>query len=65
MADGFDIYDVEYGILSGKVRRIWHKEGKYEVVGLATDKRKIGIVCRITTTRKVRIVTVYEDQPTK
>jgi hypothetical protein len=61
--DGFDIYDVEYGILTGKIRRTWPKEGKYEVVGSALDRRPIGIVCRLTKTGKVRIITVYEDNP--
>ena len=63
MADGFDIYDVEYGILTGKIRRTWPKEGKYEVVGSAFDGRPIGIVCRITKSGKVRVITVYEDKP--
>ncbi|MCL0070546.1 DUF4258 domain-containing protein [Dehalococcoidia bacterium] len=45
-ADGFDIYDVEEGILTGKTRRTWPKEGKYEVVGTALDGRPVGIVCR-------------------
>jgi len=63
IADGFDIYDVEYGILSGKIRRTWSKEGKYEVVGSSLDARPIGIVCRITRTGKVRVITVYEDKP--
>ena len=36
-ADGFDIYDVEQGILTGRIRRTWPKEGKYEVVGSALD----------------------------
>jgi hypothetical protein len=62
-ADGFDIYDVEQGILTGKIRRTWPKEGKYEVVGLALDGRRIGIICRITQTGKVRVITVYEDRP--
>jgi hypothetical protein len=62
-AEGFDIYDVEYGILTGKIRRTWPREGKYEVVGSALDGRPVGIVCRITQTGKVRIITVYEDQP--
>jgi hypothetical protein len=62
-ADGFDIYDVEYGILTGKIRRTWPREGKYEVVGSALDGRPIGVVCRITQTRKVRVITVYEDRP--
>ena len=25
-ADNFDLYDIENGILSGKVRKTWHKE---------------------------------------
>lgn len=64
-ADGFDIYDVEQGILTGKIRRTWPREGKYEVVGTALDGRPVGIVCRITRTRKVRVITVYEDRPRK
>ena len=60
--DGFDIYDVEHGILSGKIRRTWPKEGKYEIIGTSLDRRPIGIVCRITGTGKVRVITVYEDK---
>jgi hypothetical protein len=63
MVEGFDIFDVEHGVLTGKVRRTWPREGKYEVVGRALDRRPIGIVCRITTAGKVRVITVYEDQP--
>jgi hypothetical protein len=62
-ADGFDIYDVEEGILTGKIRRTWPKEGKCELVGAALDGRRIGIVCRITQAGKVRVITVYEDRP--
>ncbi len=61
--DGFDIYDVEQGVLAGKIRRTWPKEGKYEVIGVALDGRPIGIVCRITNTGKIRVITVYEDKP--
>lgn len=63
IADGFDIYDVEHGISSGKIRRTWPREGKYEVIGSALDRRCIGVVCRITRTNKVRVITVYEDRP--
>jgi len=63
MAENFDIYDVEYAILTGKIRRTWPREGKYEIVGSALDGRPIGVVCRITQTGKVRVITVYEDQP--
>ena len=61
--EGFDIYDVEHGILTGRVRRTWPHEGKYEVVGVALDGRPIGAVCRITLTNKIRVITVYEDKP--
>ena len=63
--DDFDIYDVEHGILSGKVRRRWKRETKYEIVGVALDGRPIGIVCRVTRSGKVRVITVYEDKPLK
>ena len=63
LADGFDIYDVEYGILTGKIRRTWPQAGKYEVVGMALDGRPVGVVCRTTQTGKVRVITVYEDHP--
>jgi hypothetical protein len=61
--DDFDIYDVEQGILTGKIRRSWPREGKYELIGSALDGRSIGVLCRITTSGKVRIITVYEDKP--
>ena len=61
--DDFDIYDVEYGILTGRMRKTWAQEDKYEVVGRALDGRPIGAVCRITRMGKVRVVTVYEDFP--
>ena len=61
--DSFDIYDVEHGILTGKIRKRWRREGKYEIVGSASDGRPIGIVCRITMPGKVRVITVYEDKP--
>ena len=62
-AEDFDIYDVEHGVLNGKIRKSWPKDGKYEVVGSALDHRRIGVVCRITQTGKIRVITVYEDKP--
>ena len=62
-ADGFTIYDVEHALLTGKIRRTWPRAGKYEVVGSATDGRALGVVCRITQTGKLRVITVYEDKP--
>ncbi|HOU13794.1 MAG TPA: DUF4258 domain-containing protein [Anaerolineae bacterium] len=63
--DGFDIYDIEHGILTGRIRRTWPQDEKYEVIGKALDGRSIGAVCRITQTGKVRVITVYEDQPSR
>ncbi|NKQ35075.1 MAG: DUF4258 domain-containing protein [Chloroflexi bacterium] len=63
MIDGFNIYDVENGILTGKIRRTWPKEKKYGVVGISIDGRIIGVVCRFTRSGKVRVITVYEDKP--
>lgn len=62
MQDGFDIYDIENGLLNGKIRKTWPKEGKLEVFGKSLDGRAIGIVCRLTQGNKVRVITVYQDQ---
>ena len=59
----FDIYDVESGILSGRIRRTWPRQGKYEIIGMANDGRPIGVICRITASNKVRVITVFEDKP--
>lgn len=61
MEDNLTIYDVEFGILNGKIRRTWPKDDKFEIVGTALDGRTVGIVCRITKGNKVRVITVYED----
>ena len=65
MMEDFDIYDIEHGILTGRIRRAWPREGKYEVVGSALDGRPIGVVCRTTQGGKVRVITVYEDRGSK
>lgn len=62
MQDEFDIYDIENGILSGRIRKTWPKEGKFEIVGKSLDGREIGVVCRLTSGGKVRVITVYQDQ---
>jgi Domain of unknown function (DUF4258) len=61
MEDNLTIYDVEFSILNGKIRRTWPKDDKFEIVGTALDGRPVGIVCRITKGNKVRVITVYED----
>ncbi|MCL4871056.1 MAG: DUF4258 domain-containing protein [Anaerolineae bacterium] len=61
IADEFDIYDVENGIVTGKTRRSWPESGKIEIVGQAIDGRPIDIVCRLTQTGKERVITIYAD----
>ena len=60
--DNFDEFDAETVLLHGKIRRSWPRELKYEVVGQSIDRRRIGIICRITKTNKLRIITGYEDK---
>ena len=60
--DGLDIIDIEYAMLTGKMRRTWPREGKCEIVGASLDGRRVGLVCRITSGQKVRVITVYEDR---
>jgi antitoxin component YwqK of YwqJK toxin-antitoxin module len=62
MQDEFDIYDIENGILSGRIRKTWPKDGKFEIIGKSLDGREIGVVCRLTTGGKVRVITVYQNQ---
>ncbi|MEW6355070.1 MAG: DUF4258 domain-containing protein [Planctomycetota bacterium] len=61
--EDFNIYDVEEGILGGRIRRTWPRQQKYEVVGSALDGRPIGAICRITPGGKIRVITVCEDRP--
>lgn len=63
LEDHLTIYDVEFSLLNGRIRRTWLKEGKYEVIGTSLDGRTIGAVCRFTKGNKVCVITVYEDNP--
>lgn len=65
MAEDFDVYDIECALITGKIRRAWPNEGKYEVIGSTLDGRAVGIICRITPMTKVRVITVYEHHAIK
>lgn len=60
--DDLDEFDTETALLHGRIRRTWPRERKYEVVGPSNDGRTVGVVCRITQTNKLRIITAYEDK---
>lgn len=59
--DELDTYDIENVLLSGRVRRNWPAENRYEVVGQALDERRIGVVFRLTPGGKARVVAVFRD----
>lgn len=61
-ADGLDEFDAETVLLHGKIRKTWPRESKYEVIGTVNDGRRVGVICRITQTNKLRIITAYEDK---
>ncbi|MBI2841294.1 MAG: DUF4258 domain-containing protein [Acidobacteria bacterium] len=63
-ADGFTIFDVENGIFTGTIverqRDIDTGEFKYVIEGESVEDRDIGVVAKLSPTRKLVIITVYE-----
>lgn len=61
--DDLILEEVETAIASGEVRRKFTRDPRgtrYEVVGEATDGRKIAVICRIRSTGKLLLITTYE-----
>lgn len=62
--DGFSIYDVENGILTGKIverqRDRDTAEWKYRINGESFSGDEIEVVVKISSTDKLVIITVYE-----
>jgi len=61
--DGFSVYDLEKGILTGKIverqRDTVTSEWKYCIAGKTMDGGEIEIVAKLSVTRKLVIITVY------
>ena len=61
--DGLTIYDIEHGILTGKIlERQKDKltgEAKYRTKGRTVDNGNLEILAKETPTEKVAIITVY------
>lgn len=60
--DGLDMVDIESVIRNGKVRRRFTRDprgARYEVVGPATDGRRVAVICRIKATGKLLFITTY------
>ena len=54
--------DVEHAILYGKIAKRFTKDPRgprYEIVGQALDDRQIAVVCRMLSTGRLRIITVF------
>jgi len=54
--------DIERVIATGRIRRRFTRDprgARYEVVGTATDERKVAVICRIKETGKLLFITTY------
>jgi len=60
--DRFVLEDVKQAIYCGRITRTQRdKHGKkYTIAGIATDRRGIRVVCRMTSLERLRVITVYE-----
>lgn len=55
--------DIEFAIASGQVSRSFTDDPRgtrYEIIGPATDGRKIAVICRIKETGKLLFITTWE-----
>lgn len=62
--DNFSVFDVERGILTGEIlerqKDIQTAEWKYRIKGKTLNNDEIELVCKISPTKKLVIITVYE-----
>jgi len=58
--DDLSLNDVISCFASGRLRRSWPKQRKYEIEGDAVDGRSIRVVARLIRPDLTRIITVYE-----
>ena len=60
--DDLILADIELAIANGRIRRKFTRDPRgtrYEIVGPATDGRKIAAICRIKNTGKLLFITTY------
>jgi hypothetical protein len=54
--------DIEMAIAAGRIRRRFRRDPRgirYEIVGTATDERKVAVICRLKETGKLLFITTY------
>ncbi len=62
VADDLKFVDIKRVIETGRIRRKFTRDPRgtrYEIVGLSTDEREVGIICRIKSTGKLLFITAY------
>ena len=60
--DDLILADIETAIAQGRIRRRFSRDPggqRYEIVGPATDGRRIAVICRIKATGKLLFITTY------
>ena len=66
--DNLTFKDIEMAISKGRIRRKFTRDPRgtrYEVVGLSTDGREIGIICRFKSTGRLLLITTYDLEETR
>ena len=61
-SDELEFTDIKNAIAMGKIRRKFTRDPRgvrYEIVGRAANGREVGIICRIKSTGKLLLITVY------
>ncbi len=58
--DDLTLNDVIFCLSTGRVRRTWKRQRKYEIEGRSVDGRRIRVVARLIGPRLGRIITLYE-----
>ena len=63
--DGFNIFDIERGILTGNIHERQKDqttaEWKYRIKGKIISGNKIELIAKLSPTNKLVIITVYES----
>lgn len=60
--DDLTALDIEQAIVTGKVAKRFTRDPRgtrFEVIGKALDGKNVGIVCRLSATGWLRIITAY------
>ena len=60
--DDLTLVDNEMAIANGDIRRRFTRDPRgtrYEIVGPATDERRVAVICRIKETGKILFITTY------